>query len=95
MSGCVNCVWDNYRDEIEEWAAKSREAKINLRTQSANLAQSMDDDGGGSETNWHLNTLGDGDIEEDLFEGVPVGIREFMRVEKRLKNQHAREGTTG
>ena len=95
MSGCVNCVWDNYRDEIEEWAAKSREAKTNLRTQSANLAQSMDDDGGGSETNWNLNTLGNSDIEEDLFEGIPVGIREFMRVEKRLKDQHAREGTTG
>ena len=22
MSGCVNCVWDQYRDEMEEWALK-------------------------------------------------------------------------
>lgn len=23
MSGCVNCVWDLYRDEMEEWAAST------------------------------------------------------------------------
>ena len=47
-------------------------------------AGSMDDDGGGSETNW---TSG----QEDLLRGIPVGIREFMRTEKRLKEKHARE----
>ena len=24
MSGCVNCVWDAYREEVEEWAIASR-----------------------------------------------------------------------
>ncbi|KAL2054951.1 hypothetical protein ABVK25_004773 [Lepraria finkii] len=24
MSGCVNCVWDSYREEVEEWAAARR-----------------------------------------------------------------------
>ena len=86
MSGCVNCVWDNYRDEVEEWAAKSKEARQRLK----DLAGRMDDDGGGSETNWEGSGIGSKG-EEELFKGVPVGIREFMRVEKRLKEQHARE----
>ena len=24
MSGCVNCVWDAYREEVEEWATARR-----------------------------------------------------------------------
>ena len=51
---------------------------------------SMDDDGGGSETNWGTG-LGGG----DLFGDIPVGIREFMRTEKRLKQQHLKDGTMG
>lgn len=27
MSGCVNCVWDNYRDDLEDWARTLKEAK--------------------------------------------------------------------
>ena len=54
MSGCVNCVWDAYREEVEAWAGR-RESP--------------------------------GDEGEDLWEGVPVGIREFMRTEKRLKGK--------
>jgi hypothetical protein len=116
MSGCVNCVWDRYGEEVEEWAAKSKEADIALHKEmsfanskrkkkfqgiggtglmlgdpekgAAHTLTSMDDDGGGSEGNWTI-----GLTTEDLFKGVPVGIREFMKQEKRLKEKHAREGT--
>jgi len=91
MSGCVNCVWDQYREEIEEWAAKSSEARMASASQSGvESGASMDDDGGGSETNWGTG-LGGG----NLFADIPVGIREFMRTEKRLKQRHLKEGTTG
>lgn len=99
MSGCVNCVWDLYRDEMEEWAAKSAEARANMHTQregnsssarpaagvtaEAQGAMSMDDDGGGSETNWPADKGQDA-----LFDDIPVGIREFMRTEKKLKERH-------
>ncbi|KAF2645120.1 hypothetical protein P280DRAFT_444537 [Massarina eburnea CBS 473.64] len=86
MSGCVNCVWDMYRDEMEEWAAKTTEARANMEAQTNSLARSMDDDGGGSETNW-LPTEGN----VDLFEDIPVGIKEFMRTEKSLKQKHRSE----
>jgi predicted nucleic acid-binding Zn-ribbon protein len=100
MSGCVNCVWDRFRDELEDWATASAEARKALQTQRAaakaasdadgQAAMSMDDDSGGSETNWEEDTG-----EKDLFEGVPVGIREFMKIEKRLKEQHKKEQGAG
>jgi len=113
MSGCVNCVWDRYRDELEEWSTARRAADANLRKEKGlengrsrrrkvgtglmlegekgaqHTITSMDDDGGGSETNWGI------DMDTDLFKGIPVGIVEFMKQEKRLKEKHAREGTIG
>jgi Oxidoreductase-like protein, N-terminal len=113
MSGCVNCVWDRYRDELEEWSTARRAADANLRKEKGlekgrrrrrkagtelmlegekgakHTMTSMHNDGGGSETNWGMDT------DTDLFKGIPVGILEFMKQEKRLKEKHAREGTIG
>lgn len=118
MSGCVNCVWDRYREEVETWSAASAEARARLAEQhgeekaaqvTAQQKQqqqkqmagaegaSIEDDGGGSERHWDV---GPAKITKDLWDDelyrdLPVGIREFMRQEKRLKERHAREGTTG
>ncbi|KAJ5683148.1 hypothetical protein N7462_006313 [Penicillium macrosclerotiorum] len=100
MSGCVNCVWDGFRDEMEEWAATIANAKAkggpkkqptDMRTapkaaQINSASLSMDDDGGGSETNWAAPSQGD-----DLFADIPVGIREFMKTEKKLRVKHQQE----
>ncbi|KAG7286464.1 hypothetical protein NEMBOFW57_008775 [Staphylotrichum longicolle] len=126
MSGCVNCVWDRYRDEMEEWAGASAEAERRLAAAQAGGAMGvteesmqaeergrgmelgvhdevadrgamgMEDDGGGSAANWS----GEGKIvkdfwDEELYKNVPVGIREFMKQEKRLKEKHLREGSAG
>jgi hypothetical protein len=117
MSGCVNCVWDLYREDLEEWAAKASEAQRKLRRQEketgaaserlrtftggstssavipVGAAASMDDDGGGSETNWSLDLdkAGSPKLGEDLFASIPIGIREYMRTEKMLKERHAQE----
>lgn len=58
-----------------------------MQLKGAQESGSMDDDRGGSETNWSL------DEGQDLFANVPVGIREFMRTEKILKERHLKEGT--
>lgn len=109
MSGCVNCVWDRYRDELEEWAAKNLEAKERLRmaeksnkpkaitSRQASLAQAahnVDDDGGGSMSNWGSDFVAKLEDDKDLFGNIPVGIREFMRTEKLLKEKRARELST-
>lgn len=115
MSGCVNCVWDRYRDELEEWASKSALARERVLAQRkkedrarwragiqgtgmmnvkpgmpAHVATSMDDDGGGSEALWNSGVEFSGG-KEDLFKDIPVGIREFMKTEKMLKQRHAAE----
>lgn len=129
MSGCVNCVWERFRDEMEEWAAANAHAEKRLsklqqtggdagsssvpppagvgaaavgERGSTHVAVSMDDDGGGSETNWEVDVEahGSGKIvknfwDDDLYRNVPVGIREFMKQEKRIKEKHMREGTSG
>ncbi len=87
---------------MEEWAVKSAQARaiIQARREKAegsgsmvaeqgspsHVAVSMDDDGGGSETNW-----ADGVGEDKLFDDIPVGIREFMKTEKKLKLRHREE----
>ncbi|KAE8146081.1 oxidoreductase-like protein [Aspergillus avenaceus] len=99
MSGCVHCVWDDYRDEMEEWAARLEQAKTKgaskgptedmrhtPRAEVESASTSIDDDGGGSETGWDVtNQTG------DLFASIPVGIREFMKTEKKLKQRHQQE----
>jgi hypothetical protein len=110
MSGCVNCVWDVYRDDLEEWAARSAQAREAVLSKKGkgqvrgtgsmtvgsgtptHVATSMDDDGGGSETNWDMSDLAaDGTSSHDLFSDIPVGIREFMRTEKLLKEKHRQD----
>ena len=120
MSGCVNCVWDTYRDEMEQWAGAHAEAERRLRAQEAGAsrtgptppstgvgrtrhpdrpAASMDDDGGGSEANWDAvepsSKIAKDLWDDELYRNLPVGIREFMKQEKRLKLKHEREGTVG
>lgn len=112
MSGCVNCVWEQYREELEEWASLSAQARERVLAQRANtkapatgsmlaepgmpshVATSMDDDGGGSESNWQQGMEFKGG-KGDIFGDIPVGIREFMKTDKKLRDRHRQEGTIG
>ncbi|PGH02393.1 hypothetical protein GX51_04701 [Blastomyces parvus] len=123
MSGCVHCVWDDYRDDVEGWAERVREAerqgrklkrerrkakgkgkkgviveergdsvtvgeiRHKPRKEVESASKSMDDDGGGSEVNWPGGNENGVDNLDDLFAEIPVGIREFMRTEKRLREK--------
>lgn len=65
-------------------------AKVGVkRSEVAEASTSMDDDGGGSNANW------DGGEAGELFSSIPVGIREFMRTEKRLRERHKKEKQGG
>lgn len=100
MSGCVHCVWDDYRDDVESWANRLKEAQAKSqgsesvtktpkvgfpRPEVQTASGSMDDDGGGSEALWQMpSTEADPDA---LFADIPVGIREFMATEKRIRER--------
>lgn len=83
------------------------DVKPSSESAPVNVSLSMDDDGGGSETNWHTEEMvrktTDGNVnkiakdlwEDELYKNVPVGIREFMKQEKRLKEKQERAGTLG
>ncbi|OQV03101.1 hypothetical protein CLAIMM_08193 [Cladophialophora immunda] len=99
MSGCVHCVWDDYRDDVEEWAARLHEAqakapkhrrgapKVEMaRPEVHEASGSMDDDGGGSESLWTAPSS-EANEEDILFKGIPIGIREFMATEKRIRDR--------
>lgn len=98
----MHCVWDDFRDEMEDWAARVEKARAKggpergtgdmraaPRPEVASASQSMDDDGGGSEANWPTPST----QADDLFANIPVGIREFMKTEKKLRVKHQKEAS--
>lgn len=104
MSGCVSCVWDAYREEVEEWArarrrgetGRERGAGIGEEGRVRGMGMGVGAGDGGDEGGvGDLDEVGGmelgGEDDGGLFEGVPVGIREFMNTEKRLRERRATE----
>ncbi|VUC35609.1 unnamed protein product [Clonostachys rosea] len=98
MSGCVNCVWELYQEDVEEWRAQKAAAEARLKAKEA----SRDGDAAatGSSQQPAGVRVGEAKIakdlwDEDLMQSVPVGFREFMKMEKKLKEKHARERSGG
>lgn len=98
-SDLCSCVWDDYRDDVEQWAVRLKEAQAKSQghatTQTPKIgfprpevqasAASMDDDGGGSEALWQAPS--DQTDADALFAEIPVGIRAFMATEKRIRER--------
>jgi hypothetical protein len=95
MSGCVNCVWERFREETDEWAAANAEAQRRL---AGGWAEGVEDGGVGGEGHGQQQEArpkksdgGAGVDEEALYRDIPVGIRAFMQHEKRLKERMERQ----
>lgn len=90
---------------MEEWAARQRKAHVEFVAGDTEIARKMrgrgkrkdgelqqHDDAGGSDDG-RIGEYGGPDLaQEQLFEGVPVGIREFMKTEKRLRERRDAQG---
>ncbi|SPQ26734.1 2c7082e8-02a3-4a3e-8bcb-06d113ba99b6 [Thermothielavioides terrestris] len=78
MSGCVNCVWERYREEMEDWAARSAEAERRLRAAEAGEAvgateDSMEECGRAMDLGVHDETVDRGAASMDEDGGGSVG----------------------
>ncbi|KAG5418979.1 hypothetical protein I9W82_003698 [Candida metapsilosis] len=100
MSGCINCVWELFQDDLNEWNEKRDKA-----------AKKLVADGGRWPENFNpplkllkrenyppsLANLSDseltperveGNVQDETWGDVPVTIRVFTEVEKRIKARH-------
>jgi len=97
MSGCVNCVWDVFREELEDWAAANSKAQKALRK----LEGKEDDKRPNKPNNVANGALESTSMDDDAgravvnlemwegFEDIPIGIRAFMETEKGIKLRRA------
>jgi hypothetical protein len=76
MSGCIHCVWDLYREDMELWAGQRKLAM-------AQGAKSKRE--GGAVDNAEQESEPD---PSSLFDDIPIGIRQFMATEKMLRERH-------
>lgn len=102
MSGCVNCVWDTYREEVEEWSARQMQRQKQGQGQAQGLFDGREvdmtskvgsiDTGGVGD----LDGMGENNLDPDaFFKDLPVGIREFIALEKRLKESKSMQTDDG
>ncbi|KAF2863814.1 hypothetical protein K470DRAFT_82922 [Piedraia hortae CBS 480.64] len=79
MSGCENCVWNLYRDEMEEWVKQRdkivarEEHKQGMQLPEGVDGKSLPEDEGGR-----------------VLDDLPVGMRAFMEMERKLKEKKER-----
>ncbi|KAF3288203.1 hypothetical protein TWF173_001067 [Orbilia oligospora] len=82
MSGCVNCVWDVFREDLEEWAAANTRAQKALKRQSGGVLLSMVPGG--------RDVIAGPSLWEGL-DDIPIGIRVFMDTEKAIKSRNSQK----
>lgn len=91
MSGCVNCVWEIYNDDVKDWNIQRKKAALQLVTKGGvwpedfhppiellrpeNLPKSLA---------LKASKTGQKDTEQP-WEKVPVQIRVFAEMEKKIK----------
>lgn len=75
MSGCVSCVMTTFLEDLEEWRDAKKAAELALKKMSGKPVDELEEE------------------EKDLydgFEGIPVGMRAFMEMERKMKAKMAK-----
>lgn len=95
MSGCINCVWELYKDDIKEWNDIRKEAAEKLNKSKSDFIWPADFDPPIKFLDQHhipLELRKEKDIKKiketepaDPWDNVPVAIKVFADAEKRIK----------
>lgn len=96
MSGCVNCVWETYREEMELWADATQEVERRKVTKSKMVKDKATEKMSAPSKSVEIDSNATGPKHkklwnENLYQNIPVGIREFMKLEKKIKDEHERD----
>lgn len=89
MSGCVNCVWELYKDELEEWRQQRKQAKHELLFSDKYKNEPWPVDFGKKPESPDQADAQMAD--EDTWKDMDVAIRVFVATEKRLKEKRRAE----
>ncbi|CAN6649628.1 hypothetical protein TRVA0_024S00188 [Trichomonascus vanleenenianus] len=85
MSGCVNCVWELYKDELEDWRHTRHKAKEALMKNPT--TPWPEDFGPEPDRSSDTALLKPQEEESDSWAGIDVSIRAFIETEKRLRKK--------
>ncbi len=99
MSGCVNCVWNVFRDDLEEWQAARKEVAKKLLKMGQDWPKEsgleppkffeqqlleMKNNKGTQKSHSEIENLAE-EHQEDEWEGIDPSTRAFMETERKLK----------
>jgi predicted nucleic acid-binding Zn-ribbon protein len=92
MSGCVNCVWEQYKDEIEEWKMKRQEAKDALLSTHTSSPWPQDfgpepDRTGDNASKYREKLRRTQGEEDDAWEDIDISIKVFVDTEKMIRQR--------
>lgn len=98
MSGCINCVWEQFKDELEDWQYKRQKAKDALLTTHTNSKWPVDfgpepDRTGTNAQKYREKLKKTTEITEDEsgWEDIDMSIRVFVETEKMLREKKRRK----
>lgn len=99
MSGCINCVWELFNDDLKDWNEKRKTAAENMKKNGGVWpadfhppVKFLNPENIPQETKQEAQKRPSKSDADEAWGNVPVSIRVFAQTEKRLKSkQHQKQ----
>jgi hypothetical protein len=97
MSGCINCVWELFNDDLKHWNDKRKEAALKLKQKGGRWPEDFHAPVKYLDRGNLPKSLANADVSEenekpdlDVWGDVPVSIKVFVETEKKMKARRER-----